>query len=152
SIELVNNPDPNTPGNFVFYRDVVLLPKGVGVALNNNTLTYNQNNQWNYNPIITNITGNVGYPPLDRYMRLGAIFFASDGTLTSIPFAIPLWECLTVTQYTNATTNPFPPQNLLGARIGMSGNTDLASNIYPPAMNSPYPPIHVPLMSSVGLV
>jgi type II secretory pathway pseudopilin PulG len=153
SIELVNNPDPNTPGNFVFYRDVVLLPKGVGVALNNNTFTYNEYNQWGYNPVITNSTGNVGYPPLDRYMRLGAIFFAPDGTLTSIPFAIPLCECLTVTQYTNAkTNNAFPPQNLLGARIGMSGNIDLASNVYPPAMNSPYPPIHLPLMSSVGLV
>ena len=43
SLELVNNPDPTTPGNYIFYRDTTLLPKGVGVAFNNNTYTYNSN-------------------------------------------------------------------------------------------------------------
>src|SRR5208282_740086 len=69
SIELVNSADPNSPGNFIFYRDASLLPKGVAVALTNNTNTnpasaspYNPYNAWNP-------TAAGSPPPIDRYLR-----------------------------------------------------------------------------------
>jgi type II secretory pathway pseudopilin PulG len=136
SLELVNNPDPNTPGNTIFYRDVTLLPKGVGVGLNNNTYTYNQYNQWGG-------PNSGNYPELDRYRRLGAIMFAPDGTLITIPFGIPLKEQFTLT---GATT-----ENLLCQRVGMyypaGGGSDMGSNVTPNAGNA-----LLPLTSSVGLV
>src|ERR1700728_2310468 len=112
SLEMVNNPDPTNPGSFVFYRDVVLLPKGVGVALNNSTYTYNSNGLWNFstagNPPPAWPAGG-GFPPLDRYLRLGCIMFTPDGTLASIPFAVPYYEAFTLNQYnavTSGTTQP----------------------------------------------
>jgi prepilin-type N-terminal cleavage/methylation domain-containing protein len=137
-IELVNNPDPNNPGSFTFYRDVVLLPAGVGVALNNNTFTYNQYNQWRFNP--------NNLPPIDRYLRLGAIMFDANGSLTTIPFGIPLNDRLSSTVASPGT------ENVLCQRIGMFYSTalspsDLASNV-----NSAGTPSAIPLTSSVGIV
>jgi prepilin-type N-terminal cleavage/methylation domain-containing protein len=135
SLELVNNPDPNNPGSFSFTRDAVLLPAGVGVVANNNTYTYNQYNQWGAN--------SANYPPLDRYLHLGVIMFGPDGTLATIPYAIPLKD-----QFTSAST---PQENLLCQHIGMlysaSSTADLASNVPPNPGNVP-----LPLTSSVGLV
>jgi prepilin-type N-terminal cleavage/methylation domain-containing protein len=141
SIELVNGPDPNTAGNFIFSRDVTLLPAGVGVALNNNTYTYYQNIQWGYNP--------KTLPPLDRYLRLGVIMFGPDGTLATIPFAIPFFDTFTST----TPVAPHPPDNLLCQRLGMvySGTPyDIASDVSVPAGSGP--PNQIPLVSSVGLV
>jgi len=132
SIELVNSPNPNTPGTYDFFRDAILLPAGVGVALNNNTYTYNQYNQW---------AAPTTYPPLDRYLRLGLIMFGPDGTLATIPFGIPLND-----QFTQ--TSP-ATENLLCQHIGMyygASATDIASNVSPPVGQ------YLPLVSSVGLV
>jgi len=149
SIELVNNPDPNTPGNYIFYRDIVLLPKGVGVALNNNTYRYNNFTVTNqYSPGVWNPPPN-NYPPLDRYLRLGAIMFNPDGTLANIPFGIPFYECFTKQQSTN---NQYS-ENLLCQRIqtfNSISNSDIASNVIPPTSGST--PSVFPLWSSVGLV
>jgi len=149
SIELVNNPDPNTAGNYVFYRDIVLLPKGVGVALNNNTYRYNNFTVTNqYSPGVWNPPPN-NYPPLDRYLRLGAIMFNPDGTLANIPFGIPFYECFTTQQSTN---NQYS-ENLLCQRIqtfNSISNSDIASNVIPPTSGST--PSVFPLWSSVGLV
>ncbi len=135
SLEMVNNPDPNNAGSFVFYRDVVLLPAGVGVALNNNTYTYNQYNVWT--------TGGT-FPPVDRYRRLGAIMFAADGTLTTIPFAVPAQE-----QFTSTST---AVNSLLCQRMGMNypyGGPyyDLGSLALSPSAQQ-----SLALTSSVGLV
>jgi prepilin-type N-terminal cleavage/methylation domain-containing protein len=144
SIELVNNPDPNTPGNYIFYRDIVLLPKGVGVALNNPTYAYNNYNSSNqYSPGVWN--PNSFSVPLDRYLRLGVIMFNSDGTLANIPFGIPLYEYFTSQQYTNKQYS----ENLLCQRLGITTSLDIASNVVPP--NNSTPPTF-PLWSSVGLV
>ncbi len=141
TIELVNNPDPNNPGNFNFYRDVTLLPKGVGVAFNANTYTYNYNNQWNYQASAQTPNSNV--PPLDRYVRLGVIMFNPDGTLASIPFGIPYQET-----FVNGGTQI---DNLLCTKVGMTGTYtyDIASNVNaaPPSTVTT-----IPLMSSVGFV
>jgi type II secretory pathway pseudopilin PulG len=135
SIELVNNPDPNTAGNYIFYRDIVLLPKGVGVALNNNTYAYNNYNSSNqYSPGVWN--PNSFAWSIDRYLRLGAIMFNPDGTLASIPFAIPYSELFTKTSTLG--------ENLIAQRIGMN-SSDLGSNISVASQ-------HIPLISSVGLV
>jgi prepilin-type N-terminal cleavage/methylation domain-containing protein len=133
SLEYVNNADPNTPGNYIFYRDIVLLPKGVGVALNNNTYTYNPYGVW---------TPTSGPPTFDRYLRTGVIMFNSDGSLASIPFGIPVTE--TFPGAASAVTN------LLCQRIGMqsSSTVDFASNVSAPGT----PPPPYPLISSVGLV
>ncbi|MGD0389436.1 MAG: prepilin-type N-terminal cleavage/methylation domain-containing protein [Tepidisphaeraceae bacterium] len=146
SIELVNNPDPNTPGNYIFYRDIVLLPKGVGVALNNRTYAYNNYNSASPPQYSPGVWNPASFPlPLDRYLRLGVIMFNPDGTLANIPFAIPLYEYFTSQQYTN---NQYS-ENLLCQRIGMF-NSDIASNVPPPAGSSN--PSVFPLWSSVGLV
>jgi prepilin-type N-terminal cleavage/methylation domain-containing protein len=160
SLEMVNSPDPNnpTPGSFVFYRDVVLLPKGVGVALNNSTYTYNSNGLWDSPAGAPVWPAGGGFPPLDRYLRLGCIMFNPDGTLASIPFAVPYYEAFTLNQYTavqNGTTKPM--ENLLCSRIGMYANptngyvSDLASDVtYTPASATATPQF-LPLLSSVGL-
>ncbi|HEX4053089.1 MAG TPA: prepilin-type N-terminal cleavage/methylation domain-containing protein [Tepidisphaeraceae bacterium] len=139
ALELVNYPDPSSttnPPNYIFYRDIVLLPQGVGVALTNNTYTYNQYNVWN-------LSGT--FPPVDRYRRVGAIMFAPDGTLTAIPFGVPDQE-----QFTSLS----PPnvENLLCERMGMyypsSGPYyDLGSLAASPNAQQP-----LYLTSSVGLV
>jgi prepilin-type N-terminal cleavage/methylation domain-containing protein len=147
SLEMVNNPDPNNPGSFTFSRDVILLPAGAGVALNNNTYTYNLYNQWGYNP--------DKIPWLDRYVRLGVIMFGPDGTLATIPFAIPGLEYFTQNQSIANT----PSENLLCQRVGMAysptvpkSDYDIASNLqYTPPVGSSVPK-NLPLVSSVGLV
>ena len=58
-------------------------------------------------------------PPLDRYVRLGCIMFNPDGTLASIPFGVPYYEAFTSTQYSNASKNNNPSENLLCQKIGM---------------------------------
>jgi hypothetical protein len=143
SLEMVNNPDPNNAGSFVFYRDVVLLPAGVGVALNNNTYNYNNviagawsPNTWN--PASYTVT-------VDRYRRLGAIMFAPDGTLTTIPFGVPAQE-----QFITSTSPVV--DNLLCQRMGMyypSGGPyyDLGSLALSPSAQQ-----SLALTSSVGLV
>jgi len=135
SLEYVNNADPNTPGNFIFYRDIVLLPKGVGVALNNNTYTYNQYGVWNPTANPT--------PPLDRYLRTDVIMFNPDGSLASIPFGIPVNET-----FPGAASSVL---NLLCQRIGLpsSSSYDFGSNV--PITAGSTPPTF-PLISSVGLV
>jgi len=143
SIELVNNPDPNNPGNYVFYRDPLILPKGVGVALTNQTYTYNYNLQWNYQTS-AGANPNFNNAPLDRYLRIGMIMFNSDGTLAQVPYGIPYWEAFTQQQATNNT----PVENLLCQKIGMY-TSDLASNYTAPAGSTP---TLMPLTTSVGLV
>jgi Tfp pilus assembly protein FimT len=140
AIEMVNHPDPNSttnPPNYIFDRDTVLLPQGVGVVLNNNTYTYNQNNVWGNN-------GNwaANGPPMDRYVHIGCIMFGPDGTLASTPFAIPYHEMLS-----SSMTSP-GPENLLCQRIGMYSYDlgSIASPVFPST------PQYLPLMSSVGLV
>ncbi|MGA2582590.1 MAG: prepilin-type N-terminal cleavage/methylation domain-containing protein [Tepidisphaeraceae bacterium] len=54
-----------------YYRDVELLPKGVGVALCNNSVFLPSPE-----------------PQEDRYMRLGAIMFNTDGTLLQMSYGI----------------------------------------------------------------
>jgi hypothetical protein len=135
SLELVNSPDPTTAGNYIFYRDPVLLPKGVSVAVNNNTYTYNQNNLWNENP--------SKLPALDRYLRIGTIMFNPDGTLASIPIGIPYNE-----NFTSASAAA--TESLLCQRIGMYTGNDFGSNVTSPGGAGV--PTYLPLMSSVGLV
>jgi prepilin-type N-terminal cleavage/methylation domain-containing protein len=137
SLELVNNPDPTTPGNYIFYRDTTLLPKGVGVAFNNNTYTYNSNGLWLY-PDPNKL------PPLDRYVRIGAIMFNPDGSLASIPIGIPEYE-----HFTSAVAGT-GTYNLLCQKIGMVSATDFGSNLTAPGAGKN--PAYLPLMSSVGLV
>jgi Tfp pilus assembly protein FimT len=135
SLELVNNPDPANAGNYIFYRDSLLLPKGVSVALNNNTYNYNAYNL--YAPP-------AGGPWFDRYVRVGVILFNPDGTLASIPYGIPLNENFT-------STAPQKNESQLCLKIGMSysGTADFGSNVSPSA--GP-PAVNYPLYSSVGLV
>jgi hypothetical protein len=144
SIELVNNPDPNNPGSYIFYRDVVLLPKGVGVVLNNNSYTYNRYGLWGNNTSGTNPWG-TNNPPVDRYVHLGCIMFAPDGTLTSIPFGVPYYEYFNQTQSTNKT----PQESLICQRIEMYNYVDLGSQVNNSRGGTP---AQVPLISSVGLV
>ena len=73
ALELVYNWQMN-PGfamNKYYYRDVELLPKGVGVALCNNSVFLPSPE-----------------PQEDRYMRLGAIMFNTDGTLLQMSYGI----------------------------------------------------------------
>jgi type II secretory pathway pseudopilin PulG len=158
SLERVNYPDPNTPppavnlpGTYVFYRDIILLPKGVGVALNNDTFTYNAFNTYN-------LAASV-YPALDRYRRLGCIMFAPDGTLTSLPFGIPYHEMFDPT-YVNSpifTAKPPGTANLVCLRLGFpiqfamsSTPFDVGSNVVGPTISGVKQLI--PLRSSPGLV
>ncbi len=147
SLELVNysqpSGNPNARATYTFYRDVTILPKGVGVALNSQTFTYNLNNSWNWQ-------GGSGTPnqhnaPLDRYRRIGCIMFDADGNLAQIPYGVPLNECMT---QPTAGSQPTYTPNLLCQKIGMYDN-DLASNYVPPATSSP---TAIPLYSSPGLV
>jgi prepilin-type N-terminal cleavage/methylation domain-containing protein len=151
AIELVNSPDPNSstnPPNYIFPRDIVLLPVGVGVALNNNTYTYNQAFLPNGSTYLSYRSSPKGLPPIDRYLRLGVIMFDANGALTTIPFGIPLDDKLSA-----ITPAPQGTENLLCQRIGMAyvpGSTsDIASNVN---VVSPGTPSQIPLMSSVGLV
>jgi type II secretory pathway pseudopilin PulG len=140
SLELVNNPDPNNPGNYVFYRDPLILPKGVGVVFNSPTYGYNYQNGWNNNnstPSWTSVS------PVDRYVRLGVIMFNPDGTLAapSVAFGIPYYE-----QFTSASQYSY---NLLCEKIGMQNDLDLASIATPAAGGTP---ATLPLTSSPGLI
>jgi prepilin-type N-terminal cleavage/methylation domain-containing protein len=146
SLERVNSPDPTNAGNFIFYRDVTLLPKGVAVALNNNTNTnppalnpYNAYATWN--PTAASSPGSA----IDRYLRTGCIMFNPDGTLASIPWGIPYYEWFTATQHTNNPSSP--SENLLCKTMGMPQFYDTASTFAPTAG-----PANVPLTSSVGLI
>jgi len=136
SLEMANSPDPNNAGNYVFYRDVVILPAGIGVALTCNTYTYNEYGVWSPNGFVN---------ALDRYRRIGAIMFAPDGTLTTINFGVPLYETFTAAQYTTWQAGGQNPVSQLCSRIGMYEN-DLASNIPPNGSQN------LPLISSVGFV
>jgi prepilin-type N-terminal cleavage/methylation domain-containing protein len=144
SLELVNSTDPST-GNINFYRDPVYLPKGVAVALNNDTYNYNLYATW-LNP---NPPSNPTTPPIDRYLRTGCIMFNPDGTLASIPWGVPYFEWFSAAQYNPPTGSPTAPtENLLCKAMGMPTYYDTAST-YTPGGGSP--PV-VPLLSSVGLV
>ena len=145
SLELVNSPDPTNPSNNVFYRDPVLLPKGVAVALNNNTNT-NPASGSPYNPYAAwNPTAAGSPPPIDRYLRTGCIMFNPDGTLASIPWGVPYYEWFSLAQY---TANPSAPnENLLCKTINMPQYYDTAS-MFTPVVATNY----APLTSSVGLV
>jgi hypothetical protein len=150
AIEMVNNPDPSsttTPPNYIFSRDIVLLPAGVAVALNNNTYTYNQAILPNGGTYLAYRSSPRGLPPIDRYLRLGTIMFDANGALTSIPFAIPLDDKLS-----SATVAP-GTENLVCQRVGMvyspGSPSDIASNVNVPTGATP---TQIPLMSSVGLV
>jgi type II secretory pathway pseudopilin PulG len=144
SLELVNNPDPNSPGNYIFYRDPVLLPKGVGVVLNSNTYGYNLYNVWSNNS--TWDGNNPNAPALDRYQHLGCIMFNSDGTLASIPIGIPYYET-----FYNGQPNA-PQESQLCSRIGMYSNNNNYLDFGSIVNNSGNTPAVVPLMSSPGLV
>jgi prepilin-type N-terminal cleavage/methylation domain-containing protein len=146
-LELVNNLDPNsTTGSpsFVFYRDMVLLPNGVGIALNSNTYAYNQFIGTQFTPNVWN-TGSFTVP-LDRYRRLGAIMFAADGTLTTISYGVPLREQL-------AKSSPIS-ENLLCQRMGMTYPTSAIGPFYDFASLAPptSPTQTLTLVSSVALV
>jgi type II secretory pathway pseudopilin PulG len=147
ALELVNNWD-STQGKFIYYRDFVLLPANVGIALNNNYYGYV------YSSGSTSQT-------FDRYVRLGAVLFDANGMLTSIPFAVQ-----EIRQTPNAVATPV---SQLGRRLGLHGVTpsdatasgDLASIL--PATGGPSlptgqpgfsPPASglYPLISQVALV
>jgi prepilin-type N-terminal cleavage/methylation domain-containing protein len=157
SLEMVNYVDPNfdptsnQAPNYIFYRDLVFLPKGVGVVLNNNT--YDNNTVNNSGAGLEWTPQSNPMPPLDRYRHIGAIMFTPDGRLTTIPFGVPYYEYFNQAQYNLlASNNKVLPENQLCARIGMYYNYDLASNLnWPPNPGVGNPP-YTPLMSSVGLV
>jgi prepilin-type N-terminal cleavage/methylation domain-containing protein len=155
ALEMVNyytSPPPKTavPGSYTYYRDVVELPVGVGLALNNNYYGFNVNffgtNQ-----------------PFDRYVRTGVILFDSTGSLITIPYAV---QQIRDTPYTNF----YPPAgagfyNQLALRIGLSTTNgglnpptnyrDFATSIaHPPALpvNVPSANGFYPLFSQVGFV
>ncbi|MDP9172936.1 MAG: prepilin-type N-terminal cleavage/methylation domain-containing protein [Planctomycetota bacterium] len=68
ALEMVNNWDPTiAPGKFVFYRDVVLLPKGIGIGLANNQTT----------------------PAVDRYVSTGVILFDARGNVAAQTYGVP---------------------------------------------------------------
>jgi len=142
-LEMVNYlsssaPAKSTPTSqqYIFYRDVVLLPSGVGVALSNNSNPY----------------GSSPAPGLDRYLRCGAIMFDATGVLTTIPYAVPM---VRQTPYI-VRENPTAPTNVdqLAVRLGLTNNAatfsngDLASRIAPtpPSTNV------LPLISQTGLL
>jgi len=116
---------------YVFYRDVLLLPSGVGVALSNNS------NPYNANPA----------PPIDRYLRCGVIMFDATGAITSIPYGVPV---LRQTPYVINVNNSFPTnQNQLGKRLGLTSTSgDLVSLTTPSAANG----YLYPLVSQAGLL
>lgn len=148
SLELVNSPDPSSPGNSIFYRPPTLLPKGVGIALNNSTFTYNSlkvGSQY-AGPAWGNPNG-MG--PIDRYVRYGCIMFNPDGTLASINFGIPYYEWFSATSWASTGSNPTANQeSQLCKTIQMPPGYDTAS-LYNTAGSSP---TTIPLNSSVGLV
>jgi prepilin-type N-terminal cleavage/methylation domain-containing protein len=139
-LEMVNylgNPLPNAAAAtaYVYYRDVVLLPAGVGVALCNNS------NPYGSNPLPAGSVAATATAPAqpynDRYVRFGAIMFDANGALTTIPYAVPASR---ETPYVVANTINAP--NQLGKRIGLvptyqTGPTgDLASQIPPAAQGT----------------
>jgi len=157
-LEMVNyliNPLPTTPGAnaYVYYRDVLLLPAGVGVVLSNNVdpygLTY-ANNPTAYQQMNAS---------LDRYVHCGAIMFDATGQVTTIPYAVPM---VRQTPYTVANT--LTMANQLGKRLGLfppvngaGGSGNLGSQVQsgfndggaqpPPTGSDLYP-----LVSQVGLL
>jgi prepilin-type N-terminal cleavage/methylation domain-containing protein len=75
ALELVNvytEPDttlapPQTTGSFAYFRDIVLLPANIGVALNNNYYNFSYD------------SANAADTPFDRYTRLGASLVDATG-------------------------------------------------------------------------
>ena len=141
ALELVNNWD-STQGKFIYYRDLVLLPANVGIALNNNYYGYI------YNAAAPPAAGNA----FDHYVRLGAIMFNSQGSVISIPFAV---QAQRNTPYTPAAQ----PVCLLGRKLGLRIQTDpmktgdLASIINPAAAPpNPPSPVVYPLTSQLALL
>jgi prepilin-type N-terminal cleavage/methylation domain-containing protein len=69
ALEIVNHWDPTlTPPQYVYDREVIALPKGVGLAL--------------YNDQQSQTT-------LDRYIRVGVILFDPHGSVISLPWGVP---------------------------------------------------------------
>jgi prepilin-type N-terminal cleavage/methylation domain-containing protein len=141
-LEMVNYlsssaPASSTAGSqqYIFYRDVVLLPSGVGVALSNNSNPY----------------GATPAPGLDRYLRCGVIMFDATGVLTTIPYAVPM---VRQTPYTKLNNTKPTHVDQLAVRLGLISNTtatiygDLASLIGPPIGSTNY----FPLISQSGLL
>jgi prepilin-type N-terminal cleavage/methylation domain-containing protein len=124
ALELVYNWQMN-PGfamNKYYYRDVELLPKGVGVALSNNSAP-------------------GANPPQDRYMRLGAIMFNTDGTLLQMTYGIAGNPSSSTNPRTGTARNVSEgPQSELGV-TKLLLTSDLTTN-------SGY----APLTSEVGMV
>lgn len=141
ALELVNYWD-FTQNKFVYYRDLVLLPANVGIALNNNYYGYI------YNAAAPPAAGNA----FDRYVRLGAIMFNSEGSVISIPFAV---QAQRNTPYTIASQ----PVCLLGRKLGLRIQSDpmktgdLASLMNPAAAPpNPPSPVVYPLTSQLALL
>jgi hypothetical protein len=139
---------PTSPGTFTYYRDVIVLPASIGIALYNNYYGYTY----------ASVPSDQSF---DRYVRLGAILFDANGNLTACPYAVQQ------TRYTPYQFQPtggnltyFSPINHLGQRLGLttaSGGTpqDLASIVpNPPTNPVPIPSAsgNYPLISSVGLL
>jgi prepilin-type N-terminal cleavage/methylation domain-containing protein len=119
---------------YIFYREAVLLPAGVGVALTNNSSPYG---------------ASAG---IDRYLRFGVIMFDATGALTTIPYAVPMARQTPYVQTVNTTA----PSNVdqLAVRLGLiteAGTNpagDLASLIPPPAGGTNV----YPLVSQLGVL
>jgi hypothetical protein len=120
---------------YVYYRDVVLLPAGVGVALSNNSNPY----------------ASATVPGLDRYLRCGVIMFDATGNLTIIPYGVPYLRQTPYIYSNGISTNP-TELNHLGTRLGLTSTSgDLVSNFTPNVPLGTVPPPY-PLISQVGLL
>jgi prepilin-type N-terminal cleavage/methylation domain-containing protein len=154
-LEMLNYPQ-TTGGltSFIYYREIVPLPAGVGVVFDSNTYGYSY-------------ALNTTFEPLDRYVHFGAILFDSTGKLISIPFGIPqVRPYTTSTAYTGASYTPGSSVNQLGLRLGLhpiavpvtsSINTGDLVSIIPAPLTTHAPPSpptkgFYPLTSSVGLL
>jgi prepilin-type N-terminal cleavage/methylation domain-containing protein len=154
ALEMVNTYTPSSSavagaaGTFSYYRDVVELPAGIGVALNNNYYGYNY----------TNYPADYGF---DRYVRTGVILFDSTGSLITIPYAV---QAMRATPYPGTYGKYY---NQLALRIGLTtvgpasanlpGNQKDLASVVPAAITGPpqapagAPPVY-PLISQVGLI
>jgi prepilin-type N-terminal cleavage/methylation domain-containing protein len=151
ALEMVNYYIPPTPGGtatvgtFNYYRDVVVLPSNIGITLYNNYFGYT-------------LAG--GTYPFDRYVRVGAILFDANGTLTSVPYAV---QQTRLTPYSSIAATPaaITVISQLGKRLGLRSSSDpiptgdFASDVPTPLTGPPpYPPTSAlyPLMSQAGLL
>jgi prepilin-type N-terminal cleavage/methylation domain-containing protein len=143
--------------SFNYYRDVVQLPAGVGVALNNNNYSFKYSST---NPL---------YQPLDRYVHFGVIMFDATGAVTVIPWAIPSTRPIPYSTAYNPTVNANyaagSDVNQLGLRLGLVAPADAnVINTKPIDIVSriPSPPVpkpstvsasgYYPLLSEIGIV